>query len=38
MFDEEKETTKIIAGMNDAKSRTGKGKPVCVLHTEWVTG
>jgi transketolase len=25
----------IIAGMNDAKSRTGKGKPVCVLlHTE----
>jgi len=25
----------ILAGMNDAKSRTGKGKPVCVLlHTE----
>ena len=25
----------IIAGMNDAKARTGKGKPVCVLlHTE----
>lgn len=25
----------IIAGMNDAKSKTGKGKPVCVmLHTE----
>ena len=25
----------IIAGMNEAKSRTGKGKPVCVLlHTE----
>jgi transketolase len=25
----------IIAGMTDAKSRTGKGKPVCVLlHTE----
>src|SRR6478735_6055403 len=25
----------VIAGMNDAKSRTGKGKPVCVLlHTE----
>jgi transketolase N-terminal domain/subunit len=28
----------IIAGMNDAKSRTGKGKPVCVLCTQkWVT-
>jgi len=22
----------IIAGMNEAKSRTGKGKPVCVIH------
>ena len=29
----------IIAGMNDAKSRTGKGKPVCVLlHTEMGNG
>jgi transketolase len=29
----------IIAGMNEAKSRTGKGKPVCViLHTEMGNG
>ncbi|MBU7569848.1 MAG: transketolase [Flavobacterium sp.] len=29
----------IIAGMTDAKSRTGKGKPVCVLlHTEMGNG
>ena len=29
----------IIAGMNDAKSRTGKGKPVCVLlYTEMGNG
>jgi transketolase len=29
----------IIAGINDAKSRTGKGKPVCVLlHTEMGNG
>ena len=29
----------IITGMNDAKSRTGKGKPVCVLlHTEMGNG
>lgn len=29
----------ILAGMNDAKSRTGKGKPVCVLlHTEMGNG
>jgi transketolase len=29
----------VIAGMNDAKSRTGKGKPVCVLlHTEMGNG
>ncbi len=29
----------IIAGMNDAKSHTGKGKPVCVLlHTEMGNG
>ena len=29
----------IIAGMNEAKSRTGKGKPVCVLlHTEMCNG
>ena len=29
----------IIAGMKDAKSRTGKGKPVCVLlHTEMGNG
>ncbi|WP_395044861.1 transketolase [Flavobacterium sp.] len=29
----------IIAGMNDAKSRTAKGKPVCVLlHTEMGNG
>ncbi|MES2543978.1 MAG: transketolase [Bacteroidota bacterium] len=29
----------IISGMNDAKSRTGKGKPVCVLlHTEMGNG
>ena len=29
----------IIAGMNDAKSRTGKGKPVCILlHTEMGNG
>jgi transketolase len=29
----------IIAGMNDAKSRTGKGKPICVLlHTEMGNG
>jgi transketolase len=29
----------IIAGMEDAKSRTGKGKPVCVLlHTEMGNG
>jgi transketolase len=29
----------IIAGLNDAKSRTGKGKPVCILlHTEMGNG
>ena len=29
----------IIAGMTEAKSRTGKGKPVCVLlHTEMGNG
>ena len=29
----------ILAGMNDAKSRTGKGKPVCILlHTEMGNG
>jgi transketolase len=29
----------IIAGMTEAKSRTGKGKPVCVLlHTEMGMG
>jgi transketolase len=29
----------IIAGMNEAKSRTGKGKPVCILlHTEMGNG
>jgi len=29
----------IISGMNEAKSRTGKGKPVCViLHTEMGNG
>ena len=29
----------IIAGMSDAKSKTGKGKPVCVLlHTEMGNG
>jgi transketolase len=29
----------IISGMNDAKSRTGKGKPICVLlHTEMGNG
>jgi transketolase len=29
----------ILAGMNEAKSRTGKGKPVCVLlHTEMGNG
>ncbi|MEY3499477.1 MAG: hypothetical protein RL308_1146, partial [Bacteroidota bacterium] len=29
----------IINGMKDAKSRTGKGKPVCVLlHTEMGNG
>ena len=29
----------IVAGMNEAKSRTGKGKPVCViLHTEMGNG
>jgi transketolase len=29
----------ILSGMNDAKSRTGKGKPVCVLlHTEMGNG
>jgi transketolase len=29
----------IISGMTDAKSRTGKGKPVCVLlHTEMGNG
>jgi hypothetical protein len=29
----------IIAGMTDAKSRTGKGKPVCVCYIQkWVTG
>jgi transketolase len=29
----------VIAGLNDAKSRTGKGKPVCVLlHTEMGNG
>ncbi|MFY7739103.1 MAG: transketolase [Flavobacterium sp.] len=29
----------IIAGMNEAKSRTGKGKPICViLHTEMGNG
>jgi transketolase len=29
----------IIAGLNEAKSRTGKGKPVCILlHTEMGNG
>lgn len=29
----------ILAGLNDAKSRTGKGKPVCILlHTEMGNG
>ena len=29
----------IVAGLNDAKSRTGKGKPVCILlHTEMGNG
>jgi len=29
----------VIAGLNDAKSRTGKGKPVCILlHTEMGNG
>lgn len=29
----------IIAGLNDAKSRTGKGKPICILlHTEMGNG
>ena len=29
----------IIAGLTDAKSRTGKGKPVCILlHTEMGNG
>jgi hypothetical protein len=28
----------IIAGLNEAKAKTGKGKPVCILlHTEMVT-
>jgi transketolase len=30
---------KLLCWMNDAKSRTGKGKPVCVLlHTEMGNG
>jgi transketolase len=28
----------IISGMTDAKSRTGKGKPVCVCILKWVMG
>jgi transketolase len=34
-----KQHRSFIAGMTEAKSRTGKGKPVCVLlHTEMGNG
>jgi transketolase len=31
--------TKVVAALEEAKSRTGKGKPVCILlHTEMGNG